>query len=202
MHVMQTKDCPRSRKTGELVKIQSEIYCFFLIWITQNTCNFELIVYELGLISKSYEYATDMKLFGKSSFCIDRFVMGIDSLWKIMIRRYILKFTYPHHFVRVETRKEHFSLLNTTQRQYNVRIPTLVLIDLSTLKNIGSSSQQRHLSTTLRLILWPFFIDHGQNFISFLVNQYQFSARVAFLTGEVSDVIDPAENFETMHSFI
>jgi len=75
-----------------------------------------------------------MKFFRNTSLCVDGLVVGVDGFLQIVASWNVLKFTYSHHFVGVETRKKHFGLLNTTPGKHNVQIPSFVLVDLAILK--------------------------------------------------------------------
>lgn len=92
-----------------------------------------------------------MQLLRVAPFCVYRFVVCIDSLLEIVSSRNVLQLSHSHHFIRVKARKNSFGFLNAVPGKNDVGVSALILIDLPVFKNVGSSSEQRNLST-LRII--------------------------------------------------
>lgn len=119
-----------------------------------------------------------------------------------MSSRNVLQLSHSHHFIRVKARKNSFGFLNAVPGKNDVGVSALILIDLPVFKNVGSSSEQRNLST-LRIIGWASsVVYHAHDFVPFFVNEDQFGARSAFLTGKMSDVVDSAQYSESVHPFV
>lgn len=104
----------------------------------------------------------------------------------------------PAHLARYETRHEPLQFCHSAPLNGEAQ-SVLIAVDFPVLEDVAPPLHKRLF---LGHIVLRLFEEHADNLISGLINEAELDAGSAAVAGEVEEVVDPADEAETVHALV